>query len=262
MTKRMPTIFVSHGSPSLLIDQDPAFHFFKKLGGLFLLPKAILCVSAHWESALPSVTGNPQPDTIHDYFEFPKELYDIQYSCPGDHELAQTIQEMLIESGLECVMDERRGIDHGTWVPLKLMYPSANIPVVQLSVQTALGPSHHLKVGHVLQPLRDQGVLILGSGGATHNLREFGKFAIDAPGEPYAKDFDTWLCQSIQMADEENILDYRHRAPSVAQNHPTDEHFLPLFVPLGAGGAGTKGKRLHRGFTYGILSMAAYAWGI
>ena len=258
----MPTIFVSHGAPSLLIDQDPTFDFLKKLGGLIPHAKAILCVSAHWESARPSVTGNPQPDTIHDYYGFAKELYEIQYSCPGDHKLAQTVQEMLIESGLDCNIDESRGIDHGAWVPLKLIYPSADIPVVQLSVQTALGANHHFKIGHVLQPLRDQGVLILGSGGATHNLREFGRFSIDAPGEAYAKDFDLWLCQSIQMADEENILEYRHKGPYVARNHPTDEHILPLFVPLGAGGAGTKGKRLHQGFTYGILSMAAYAWGV
>jgi 4,5-DOPA dioxygenase extradiol len=262
MIDSMPTIFVSHGAPSLLLNRNPTFYFFKQLGRLIPFPKAILCVSAHWETYNPSVTGNTQPETIHDFYGFPKALYDIQYPAPGDYQLAQTVREMLIGSGFECDVDEGRGLDHGTWVPLKLMYPSAEIPTIQLSLQTVAGPDHHLKIGRTLQPLRQHGVLILGSGAATHNLRELGRYPIDASPQPYADEFDAWLCESIQNAGEEDLLNYKKGAPSAARNHPTDEHFLPLFVPLGAGGKGTNGKQLHQGFTYGLFSMAAYAWGI
>ncbi len=263
MKDNMPTIFVSHGAPSLLLDRDPTFHFFKELGRLIPFPKAILCVSAHWETYNPTVTGNPQPETIHDFYGFPKALYDIEYPAPGDYRLAQTVREMMIGAGFECDVDKGRGLDHGTWVPLKLMYPSAEIPTIQLSVQTAKGgPDHHLKIGRTLQSLRQHGVLILGSGGATHNLHELGRYPINDRPQPYAVEFDAWLCESIQNAGDEDLLNYKKRAPSAARNHPTDEHFLPLFVPLGAGGKGTKGKQLHQGFTYGLFSMAAYAWGI
>jgi 4,5-DOPA dioxygenase extradiol len=262
MTDSMPTIFVSHGAPSLLLNQDPTFHFFKELGRLIPIPKAILCVSAHWETYNPSVTGNSQPETIHDFYGFPKVLYDIQYPAPGNYRLAQTVREMLIGSEFECDVDEERGLDHGTWVPLKLMYPSAEIPTIQLSVQIAAGPDQHLKIGRTLQPLRQHGVLILGSGGATHNLRELGRYPIDASPQSYADEFDAWLCESIQNAGEEALLNYKKRAPSATRNHPTDEHLLPLFVALGAGERGTNGKQIHQGFTYGLFSMAAYAWGI
>ncbi len=262
MADMLPTIFVSHGAPSLLLGQGPTFHFFEELGGTFPHPKAILCVSAHWESKRPAVTGSPQPITIHDFFGFPEQLYDIYYPASGDYHVARTVQQMLQESGIACDIDESRGLDHGTWVPLSLMYPAADIPVIQLSVQTSGGPDHHFQIGRVLQSLREQGVLIIGSGGATHNLREFGKFAVDALPEPYAMDFDKWLSDSIQNANRDDLLNYKNTAPGATRNHPTEEHFLPLFVPLGAGGDGAKGKQLHKGFTYGILSMAAYAWGL
>jgi 4,5-DOPA dioxygenase extradiol len=262
MNNRMPTLFVSHGAPSLLVDQGPTFDFFNRLGGLFSRPKAILCVSAHWRLAQLAVTGNLQPSTIHDFYGFQNKLYEIQYPSPGNRPLAQMVQEMLIRAGLDCDIDESRGLDHGTWVPLKLMYPAADIPVIQLSLQTDLNSEYHFKIGQVLEPLSEQGVLILASGGATHNLRKFGRFEIDAPPQPYAKDFDSWLCEAIETADEDSLLKYQSKAPHATQNHPTAEHFLPLFVSLGAAGKGTKGKRLHHGFTYGILSMAAYGWGM
>ena len=258
----MPTIFVSHGAPSLMLDRDPTFHFLKELGRFIPLPKAIICVSAHWETHNPSVTGNPCPETIHDFYGFPQALYNIEYHAPGDSGLAQSVRKMLNEAGFKCDIDDSRGLDHGSWIPLKLMYPSAEIPTVQLSVQTPEDTEHHLTIGRTLQPLRQQGVLILGSGGATHNLREMGRFPKDAHPRPYAYEFDAWLCESIQNADEKNLLNYKNVAPDAARNHPTAEHFLPLFVPLGAAAKGTKGEQLHRGFTYGLFSMAAYAWGL
>lgn len=262
MSSRMPTVFVSHGAPSLLLERGPAYAFLQSLGGLLPRPKAVVCVSAHWDSARPAFTGHPTPDTVHDFYGFPAALYDVRYACPGDVLLADVLRARLMEAGLEADIHPTRGLDHGAWAPLVLMYPAADIPVIQLSVQSAAGPEHHWKLGRALQPLRDQGVLILASGGATHNLREAGRFALDASPPAYASEFDTWLSQTIHTANEAALLDYINTAPHAARNHPTAEHLLPLFVALGAGGTGVEGRRLHHGFTYGILSMAAFAWGL
>jgi 4,5-DOPA dioxygenase extradiol len=141
------------------------------------------------------------------------------------------------------------------------MYPEADIPVIQLSIQTNRDARHHHRIGQALAPLRREGVLIIGSGGATHNLREFGRYAIDAPPVAYARAFDDWLTAGIEAGAVEDLLEYRHRAPEALRNHPSEDHFLPLFAPLGAA-QGTKGARIHHGINYGILSMAAFAWGL
>lgn len=257
----MPVLFVSHGAPSLLLDRGPAYDFLRQLGPSMPLPQAIVCVSAHWETPHPAVTAGIRPETIYDFSGFPDALYDIYYPAPGDRPLAQSVCERLGHMGLECTLDERRGLDHGAWIPLSLMYPEADIPVIQLSLQHATGPEHHWKIGQALQPLRHQGVLILGSGGATHNLSEVGRHRLAEPPETYASEFDDWLARAVEIGDVEALLDYKSVAPHARHNHPTDEHFMPLFVALGAAGAGAKGKRLHQGFTYGVLSMAAYGWG-
>lgn len=262
MNHKMPTLFVSHGSPGLLIDQGPTFEFFKSLGKLFPRPQAILCISAHWWLAELTVTSNSQSKLIYDFYGFPKALYDIQYPSPGHHRLAHTVQEMLTQAGFACNLDENRGLDHGAWSPLNLIYPAADIPVIQLSLKTDFDLKSHFKVGQALEPLREQGILIFASGGVTHNLREFTQFDIDAPPQPYAKAFDNWLCQAIETADQDSVFNYQSKAPHAKRNHPTPEHLLPLLVSLGAGGKGINGQRLHQGFTYGILSMAAYGWGI
>jgi 4,5-DOPA dioxygenase extradiol len=262
MPNRMPTVFVSHGAPSLLLEQGPTYDFLQSLGGSLPRPKAVVCISAHWDTARPALTGHSAPDTVHDFYGFPAALYDVRYACPGDALLANGLRARLKESGLEVDIHPTRGLDHGAWVPLMLMYPDADIPVIQLSVQSAAGAEHHLNLGRALQPLRDQGVLILASGGATHNLREAGRFALDAPPPAYAREFDAWLSQAIQTADQAALLDYTNTAPHAVRNHPTAEHLLPLFVSLGAAGAGVKGQCLHHGYTYGILSMAAFAWGL
>jgi 4,5-DOPA dioxygenase extradiol len=262
MPKRMPTVFVSHGAPSLLLERGATYEFLQSLSGLLPRPSAVVCISAHWDSARPALTGHPAPDTLHDFYGFPAALYDVRYACPGDAPLADALCTRLMQSGLETDIHPTRGLDHGAWVPLMLMYPAADIPVIQLSVQSAAGAGHHWTLGRALQPLRDQGVLILASGGATHNLREAGRYALDAPPPAYASEFDAWLNQAIQTGDEAALLDYLHAAPHAARNHPTAEHLLPLFVALGAGDAGVAGRRLHRGYTYGILSMAAFAWGL
>jgi 4,5-DOPA dioxygenase extradiol len=162
---------------------------------------------------------------------------------------------------MDANTDASRGLDHGVWVPLIRMYPQADIPVAQISVQTELDPEHHLKLGRALESLRERGVLILGSGGATHNLPEIDQYRADSRPVAYALDFDTWLEEAILTGREDALLNYKEEGPSASRNHPYPaEHFLPLFVPLGAAGPGARGRLLHKSFMYGVLSMAAYAW--
>ena len=246
----LPALFISHGSPMLAVDAgQPAHGFLRYLGAALPRPEAILVISAHWETAAPRITGAQHLDTIHDFYGFPEPLYQLRYPAPGDHALAKEIAQRL---GPEAGLDLVRGLDHGAWVPLLLMYPQHDIPVLQLSLQTPLGPAHHLQLGEMLKPLRNRGLLILGSGGATHNLREYFHGGTDA--KPY-EDFCVWLQDVLTRGDREALLDYRHGAPQATRCHPTEEHFLPLFVTLGAGGP--KARRLHHSFDR-TLCMDAY----
>ena len=230
---------------------NPAHAFIKNLGATLPRPQAILVVSAHWDTTTPRVTGADRLDTIHDFYGFPEPLYALRYPASGKRTLAEQAVSLLNPA---ASMDETRGLDHGAWVPLLLMYPQADIPVVQLSLQTSLGPAHHLKLGQALAPLREQGVLIIASGGATHNLREY--FHATGKHRPY-EDFSAWLLDVLARADHEALLDYRQRAPQAARNHPTEEHFLPLFAAMGAGGR--HAARLHHSFDR-TLCMDAFAF--
>lgn len=257
MKNRIPSIFVSHGAPSLLYEPGPARDFLTTLGSSLERPQAILCVSAHWTTQSPMVTGTPTPSLMYDFGGFSDELYAATYPAPGNPVMAGKILHLLKEHGIDADTDMGRGLDHGAWVPLKLMYPAADIPVLQLSVQPHRSPAHHTALGQALRSLRDEGVLILASGSATHNLGDFFGRAIDAAPPEYVTAFDNWLRTSIESNDREALLDYQRTAPYATANHPTPEHFLPLFVALGAGGTG---RTLHRSHSFGVISMAAYAW--
>lgn len=261
---RLPTVYVTHGSPTLIVDDCPARDFLAGLGKTLPQPKAVLCVSAHWEAPRAAISAAPTPETIHDFYGFPPALYQQRYPAPGAPTLAGRVAGMLQEAGISCVVDPLRGLDHGAWVPLKLMFPAADIPAFQLSVQSPLGPEHHIALGRALAPLREEGVLILGSGSATHNLADFrGVRGVSDPVRPYVKPFDDWLVKTVEAGDESALADYR-RAPEGARNHPSPEHFLPIFVPFGAALAAGEGRgtTLHRSYTYGILAMTAFAWGM
>jgi 4,5-DOPA dioxygenase extradiol len=258
---RMPAVFVSHGAPTLAIEPGPTQRFLRELGARLPRPSSILCVSAHWEADRPSVTGAEPPRTIHDFGGFPDELYRIRYPAPGAPDLARRVGD-LVGPGERVAVDRERGLDHGAWVPLLLMYPAADVPVAQLSVQTGLGPRHHLALGAALRPLRDEGVLILASGGATHDLRGFFRHRPDDPPEEYAVAFDDWLHDAITAGRTGDLVRYRDLAPEAARNHPTEEHYLPLLVAAGAAAPGEPGVALHRAFTHAALSLAAYGWGL
>jgi 4,5-DOPA dioxygenase extradiol len=256
----LPAVFVSHGAPSLAVEQHGTVEFLKRLGGELGRPKAILCVSAHWNTEAPEVSGAEQPETIHDFGGFSDELYRIHYPAPGAPKLAVRVQQLLGEAGQECIVSPRRGLDHGAWVPLKLIYPDADVPVTQLSVQPLLGTEHHLRMGRALSQLCEEGVLILATGSATHNLSRIGRGEVPPD---WAREFDEWLFRKISEGALAELLDYRRLAPHAAVAHPTDEHLLPLFVALGAGSceSSARGRSLHRGWTWGSLSMAAYSFG-
>ncbi|MGQ0675257.1 MAG: DODA-type extradiol aromatic ring-opening family dioxygenase [Rhodospirillales bacterium] len=254
--KAFPSVFVSHGAPSLVLEGGPACDFLAALGPRLGRPKAVLCVSAHWETDGPAVSAAAWPETIHDFYGFPRPLYAMRYPAPGAPDLARRVKQLLAASGMGCAVDPARGLDHGAWVPMKLMYPQADVPVLQLSIQQKLGPGHHVKLGRALAALRQDGVLVLGSGGAIHNLGELGQG--DGP-EPWAAAFGRWLDRAVTQGDAEGLAGYREQAPSGARAHPRDEHFLPLFVALGAA-ANPRGTALFSGFSHGNLGMHAYTW--
>jgi 4,5-DOPA dioxygenase extradiol len=254
----IPALFISHGAPTLPLENSPARRFLETLGRELPPPKSILAVSAHWTTPRPTVSLARQPDTIHDFYGFPDALYRLHYPAPGAPELGSRVADLLRSRELRVDVDETRGLDHGAWTPLILMYPQADIPVAQLSVQPQLGAAHHWKIGEALRPLRDEGVLILASGSATHNLDELRDYAPDSPPAIWAARFGEWLAAALQERRDEDLLAYRERAPDAVRNHPTEEHIVPLFVALGAATHGVPVKRLHSSYAYGVIGMDAY----
>jgi 4,5-DOPA dioxygenase extradiol len=251
----MPTVFVSHGSPMLYLERDlPARAFLASLGSVVPRPTAILAVSAHWNTERPEVSLTAKPETIHDFYGFPEALYKLHYDAPGAPALARRVAELTRAQPAEY------GLDHGAWVPAMLGWPEADIPIFQLSVQPYMSPAHHIELGRKLTSLREEGVLVMGSGSATHNLRRLIRGAHDTPPELWAKAFDDWLAMTVEKGDAAALANYRNEAPNATDAHPTDEHFLPLHVAFGAAGDGARGRALHRSFTSGNLSMAAYAF--
>jgi 4,5-DOPA dioxygenase extradiol len=256
--KRQPAIFVSHGSPTLPLEQSPATDFLRRLGPELERPNAILVLSAHWDSDRPAVSATAAPETIHDFYGFPPELYRLRYPAPGAPQLAGRVARLLDAGGMKTDIDPGRGLDHGAWTPLYLMYPDADIPVTQLSIQSHLGPAHHVNLGEALRPLRDDGVLIFASGGATHNLRELGRQRGNPVAQPWTVEFNEWLAEALTARRMDDLVAYRERAPQAERNHPTDEHLIPVFVALGAGDPGGATQRLHTSIESGVISMDAY----
>ncbi|MDP2372673.1 class III extradiol ring-cleavage dioxygenase [Reyranella sp.] len=251
----MPTVFVSHGAPTLILGDSPARAFLASLGSQLPRPTAIVAVSAHWDTDVPAVSLARKPDTIHDFYGFPDALYRLRYAAPGAPELAERVARLT-----GAAHDPHRGLDHGAWVPAMLGWPEADIPIFQLSVQPDQNPAHHIALGRKLSALREEGVLVMGSGSATHNLRALVRGGVDSEPEPWAQEFDDWLAEAVEKGDEAALADYRAQAPNASDAHPTDEHFLPLHVAYGAAGPGARGRALHRSFTLGNLSMASYAF--
>lgn len=259
MSQRLPSVFLSHGSPMHALEPGAAGDAWRALGRRLGKPKAIVIASAHWETNLPMLTGSPKPETIHDFSGFPQPLYRIRYPAPGAPEVAQRAQSLLKAAGFTAAIDGMRGLDHGAWSPLLYMYPDADVPVVQLAVQPALGTRHHIALGRSLKKLSEENVLIIGSGHMTHNLRDWARGA--GQPAPYAANFQRWVHDKIEAHDYDSLADYRSLTPDGARAHPTDEHFLPLFVALGAAPDKTRPERIYDDIEAGVLAMDAYVFG-
>jgi 4,5-DOPA dioxygenase extradiol len=256
---RLPSVFLSHGSPMHALQPGPAGEAWQALGRRLPRPRAMLIASAHWETNVPMLTGSARPETIHDFYNFPEPLYRLRYPAPGAPELAQRAQALLRHAGFTAAIDGCRGLDHGAWTPLLYAYPEHDVPVVQLSVQPALGPRHHLNLGKALRPLAEEGVLVIGSGHLTHNLRDWARG--QGRPEPYAREFQAWVFERLKEKDLEALADYRSRSPHGVRAHPTDEHFLPLFVALGAAQETAQPERIYDAIDAGVLAMDAYVFG-
>jgi 4,5-DOPA dioxygenase extradiol len=254
MAKALPVLFLSHGSPMHALEPGAVRDAWASLARALPRPRAILVASAHWETQLPMLTGSAKPQTIHDFYGFPRPLYEITYPAPGAPQVASRALALLKEAGFTAAVDGCRGLDHGAWAPLLHMYPEADVPVLQVSVQTELGPRHHLALGAALGALAREGVLIVGSGHLTHNLRE------RRSGAPavYVREFQQWAKERIDSHELEALAEYRSRSPHGARAHPTEEHFLPLFVALGAAGPGYRAARVYDAVETGSLAMDAY----
>lgn len=217
-------------------------------------PTAVLIASAHWETDQPMLTASARPPTIHDFYGFPRPLYEIEYRAPGAPAVAERARALLRSAGFAAALDRFRGLDHGAWAPLLHMYPQADVPVLQVSVQTALGPRHHLALGRALAPLAHEGVLLVGSGHLTHNLGE----RYEGPPAAYVREFQDWVKGRIEARDLDALADYRAQSAHGARAHPTEEHFLPLFVALGAAGARYRAERVYDAIESGSLAMDAW----
>jgi len=258
---RLPTLFLSHGSPMLAIEDSPARRFLLELGKALPRPKAIIVASAHWESVGGlAVSLASHPETIHDFGGFPEALFDLQYPVQGAPDTAARAAEMLEQAGYIVKRSVTRGLDHGAWVPLRLMYPDAEIPVAQISLRRGGSPAEHEQMGNALQKLREDDVLIIGSGSLTHNLCAFRGASIDAGVPSWVSDFGDWMHARLRANQRELLLDYRAQAPFAVRNHPSEEHLLPLFVAMGAAGDTLKSERLHASYEYAALAMDMYAF--
>lgn len=251
----LPVVFVSHGSPMSLIEAPDALACWRELGATLPKPQAILSISAHWEADLPTASRASMPETIHDFYGFPPELYRLRYPAPGAPALAERAVDLLRKADIKAILDDDRGLDHGAWVPLLSMYPDADVPVTQLAL--AGGPAEQFAIGRALAPLRDEGILILASGAITHNFSWMDQHASpEAEPLPQAVAFAEWVAEKVGAGDTASLLDYR-RSPLGAAAHPTEEHFLPLFAALGAAVGGIL-QRYRPRFAYRGLAMDAY----
>ncbi len=259
MPERMPVLFVSHGAPTLPFDDVPARRFLIELARKVPRPKAVLCISAHWETATPSLNAAKQPGTIHDFYGFPKALYELSYDAPGAPDVAARAAELLRAAGHGPHLDSERGRDHGAWVPAMLAWPAGEMPLIQMSLLRGKSTREHIALGEAIAPLRDEGVLILGSGGSVHNLRQVSWDGGRTPR--WATDFQDWLDTSLASNDLGALIDYR-TLDFAAMAQPTEDHLMPLYVALGAGHTDGGATKLHGSFTFGSIGMASYGWGM
>lgn len=253
-----PMVFISHGALDIVLKTgSPTLEYWQTLGQTLPRPQAIVLVSAQWTTNVPTFSTAEEPETLHDFEHFPDVLYQMQYPAHGAPDLSQALATCLIKAQIPLHWDPNRGLDHGAWIPLQVMYPQADIPVAQLSIQAHEGPAWHLHLGAALRPLREQGIMIIATGAVTHNVDWLSK---TKKPFPKAKAFSEWLQATMSNRDIPALLNYRHLAPYGAEAHPTEEHLLPLFVALGASYDHDQLTHANPEYTHGGLAMDVYVW--
>ena len=263
----LPPLFLSHGSPMIALEPGAAGAFMRRLGPALDAacgrPRAIVAVSAHTTARQPVLLGAAQHETVHDFGGFPQPLYELRYDAPGAPALAERVEQLLKARAIGVQRLEAGGLDHGIWTALRYVYPDADVPVLPLAWVPSESPAALFEFGAALAPLAREGVLVLGTGSITHNLRLFfgGRPAADAPEIAESAAFRGWFAERTAARDWEALFDYRARAPHAAYMHPTDEHLLPWFVAAGAGGREATPQRLHDSVSMACLGMDAYAFG-
>ncbi|MCU4118946.1 DODA-type extradiol aromatic ring-opening family dioxygenase [Variovorax sp. N23] len=260
--QKLPTIFISHGAPTYALEPGPAGAQLTTLGQTLPKPKAVLVVSPHWMTPDVRVGTALRPETIHDFGGFSPVLYQLRYPVAGDRHFSARAQSLLRAAGWSVAPDDKRGLDHGAWVPLCHLYPLADVPTFQVSMPQGLDGATAYAFGQSLAPLSEEGVLIVGSGSLTHNLYEFRSRNGQEPA--YAREFVAWVRDTVSSGDRRRLLQTLELAPHAQRAHPTSEHFLPLVVAAGAAdgvdGQPIEADVLDGGFTHGVLSMESYVF--
>lgn len=259
----LPSLFIAHGSPMLAIEDNEYTQFLGKLASTFPVPKAIVLLSAHWESNVQKLSSVDEYSTIHDFSGFSEELFRIQYPAKGNQEIATEIKDLFGKQGISYQVDHERGLDHGAWVVLRMLYPDADIPVISMSVNPRLSPAKQYDIGKSLAKLREKDVLIIGSGGTVHNLRALNWGKDQGEGDEWALAFDEWLATHLKKWDVESLFTYQTLAPSAQLAVPAygNEHFIPLFYAMGSADQQQNAKLLHRSYRYGNLSHSVWQFG-
>lgn len=258
----LPSLFIAHGAPLLAIENNDYTKFLNQLGQNLPKPKAVVIFSAHWESARQKVSEVGQYGTIYDFGGFDPALYTIEYPARGKIEIAQEIEELFMKNGISSVAENARGLDHGAWVVLRLLYPHADVPVISMSVNPNLSPEEQYQIGKALSILREKDILIIGSGGTVHNLRAL-KWMENGEVDQWALEFDDWLAYHLEKWDLQELFQYASTAPNAEFAVPPygNEHFIPLFYAMGAADHHHKAALLHRSFRYGNLSHSVWQFG-
>lgn len=257
MSMPLPSLFISHGAPDLVLSERDAVRWFQQLGQSLPRPQRIVVVSAHWLTETVAITASEAPALLYDFWGFPDPLYEVEYPCPGDRAFAHTIQQTLKSAGIAATMDHRRGLDHGAWAPLKMIFPRADIPVVQVSMPTG-DLQQSISLARALAPLRDEQTLLVFSGCSVHNLRAMKHHG---PPDAWAIAFEAWLEEVVEQRHFHELVDSDCLPAEFSMAHPTAEHYVPLIMARASADSRVNGQRLYGGFDYGNIGMSSFAFG-
>ena len=254
-------LFVPHGAPTFALEPGAAGAAMSQLAKGLPTPRAIIVVSPHWDTAIPTVSTATQLETIYDFYGFPDELYRIKYPATGCPEGAQEVVKALQKRFSHVATDPHRGLDHGAWTPLRQMFPDADIPIIAVSIQSHAGPAQALAMGEALEELTHQGFLVIASGNITHNLGDYRMAALQGGQTPaYVQIFADWVEEQMTAKNVQQLLDYRQHSREGVRSHPAEDHLLPLYVAIGAAGKDASAKAFYRGISSYVIAMDGYAF--